>query len=71
MEVTIGLQAVIVALTSIICQFLRRKPITELLTSGKFGLEASLPGFLCLVATLVLLYIWKPRKEREENTFRF
>ncbi|NTW44699.1 MAG: CPBP family intramembrane metalloprotease, partial [Anaerolineaceae bacterium] len=31
MDVSFGLQAVIVALTSFICQLLRRKPITELL----------------------------------------
>lgn len=30
-EVSIGLQAILVVLTSIICQFLRRKPLTELL----------------------------------------
>jgi len=30
------------------------------LTGGQFGLEASTPGLICLVATLVLLSKWKP-----------
>jgi hypothetical protein len=39
----------------------------EWLTGGKFGLEASLPGLICVMATLVLIYIWKPRKETEKK----
>lgn len=34
------------------------------LTGGAFGLEASVPGFLCVVATILLLLRWKPA-ERE------
>lgn len=30
------------------------------LTGGQFGLEASTPGLICLVATLILLSKWKP-----------
>lgn len=39
----------------------------EWLTGGEFGLEASLPGLVCVIVVLALIYIWKPRKEREEN----
>jgi len=39
----------------------------EWLTGGKFGLEASLPGLMCVMAALVLIYIWKPRKEKEKK----
>lgn len=31
------------------------------LTGGRFGLEASLPGLVCVVAALVLLYLWRPK----------
>lgn len=37
MDVSIGLQAVIVVLASLVCQWLRRKPLAELL--GKFGVR--------------------------------
>ena len=30
------------------------------LTGGSFGLEASLPGLICVVITIVILYKWKP-----------
>jgi membrane protease YdiL (CAAX protease family) len=30
------------------------------LTGGQFGLEASLPGLVCVVVTLLLLNTWKP-----------
>jgi len=30
------------------------------LTGGTFGLEASIPGLVCVVAAIVLLYRWKP-----------
>jgi membrane protease YdiL (CAAX protease family) len=33
------------------------------LDGGRFGLEASLPGLLCLVALLVLLWRWRPTPE--------
>jgi len=40
------------------------KPIftggTEWLTGGQFGLEASVPGLIFVVGTLILLYKWKP-----------
>lgn len=39
----------------------------EWLTGGQFGLEASLPGLVCLVAVLVFIYIWKPHKEMEKK----
>lgn len=32
------------------------------LTSGQFGLEASLPGLLCVVIALLILYMRKPEK---------
>jgi hypothetical protein len=34
------------------------------LTGGRFGLEASVPGLSCVVATL-LLNKWKPRTAKE------
>ncbi|CAN5390135.1 hypothetical protein BH10BAC3_BH10BAC3_19820 [soil metagenome] len=30
------------------------------LTGGSFGLEASLPGLVCVVITIIILYKWKP-----------
>lgn len=33
------------------------------LTGGDFGLEASLPGLVCVIITVVLLYRWKPSFE--------
>ena len=36
--------------------------IPEWLTGGQFGLEASVPGLVCVIAALILIYIWKPRK---------
>jgi len=32
------------------------------LTGGQFGLEASLPGLICLVAMLLILSKWKPKR---------
>lgn len=38
------------------------------LTGGPFGLEASLPGLICVVVTLLLLInIWKPSTEKMES----
>ncbi len=34
--------------------------IPHWLTGGQFGLEASILGLICIVGTLILLYIWKP-----------
>ncbi len=36
------------------------------LTGGQFGLEASAPGLICLVAALILLYKWKPVTRTKE-----
>ncbi len=36
------------------------------LTGGQFGLEASAPGLICLVAALFLLYKWKPVTRTKE-----
>jgi hypothetical protein len=33
------------------------------LTGGSFGLEASIPGLICVIAMTVLLYRWKPQKQ--------
>lgn len=44
------------------------KETSPLLTGGKFGLEASLPGLLFLILFLLILYKWKPvsrPKDRE------
>ena len=30
------------------------------LTGGSFGLEASVPGLLCVVVAIVLLWLWRP-----------
>ena len=32
------------------------------LTGGQFGLEASIPGLICVVIALLMFYIWKPTK---------
>lgn len=32
-------------------------------TGGQFGLEASIPGLICVVIALLLLYMWKPAVE--------
>ena len=34
--------------------------VPEWLTGGQFGLEASVPGLICVIGTLILLYMWKP-----------
>lgn len=34
--------------------------VPEWLTGGQFGIEASLPGLVCVVVSLILLYKWKP-----------
>jgi membrane protease YdiL (CAAX protease family) len=34
--------------------------VPEWLTGGQFGLEASIPGLIFAVVTLILLYKWKP-----------
>ena len=34
--------------------------VPEWVTGGQFGLEASVLGLICVVVTLLLLYIWKP-----------
>jgi uncharacterized protein len=35
------------------------------LTGGLFGLEASVPGLICVVAALLLLNMWRPRTGKE------
>jgi len=40
------------------------------LTGGQFGLEASAPGLICLVAIVILLYKWKPAVEKREPTIK-
>jgi hypothetical protein len=32
------------------------------LTGGAFGLEASVPGFVCVVSATVLLWMWRPKQ---------
>ena len=34
--------------------------IPEWLTGGQFGIEASIPGLVFVIATLILLYKWRP-----------
>lgn len=64
-EVSIGLQALLVVLTSFICQFLRRKPLVELWgkLDGRWLMELCLGGLigsaLMLVPALILwLFGW-------------
>ena len=40
------------------------------LTGGAFGLEASLPGLICVVVTLILFNNWKPPVEKMEPTMK-
>jgi uncharacterized protein len=40
------------------------------LTGGAFGLEASLPGLICVVMTLILFNNWKPPVEKMEPTMK-
>ncbi len=40
------------------------------LTGGQFGLEASLPGLICVILTLILIGNWKPSEENLEPTVR-
>jgi hypothetical protein len=40
------------------------------LTGGQFGLEASLPGLICIVVTLLLLKNWTPFIENMESVIR-
>ena len=37
------------------------------LTGGQFGLEASLPGLICVVMTLIMLYMMKPEKTKSNT----
>ena len=37
------------------------------LTGGQFGLEASVPGLICVVATLFLIDMWKLRTAKEST----
>ena len=32
------------------------------LTGGAFGLEASIPGLIAVIITIIILYKWKPAK---------
>lgn len=34
---------------------------SEWLTGGKFGLEASIPGLICIVICTIFLYYWNPK----------
>ena len=34
--------------------------VPDWLTGGQFGIEASVPGLICVVVTLIVLYLWKP-----------
>lgn len=43
--------------------------VPEWVTGGKFGIEASLPGLICVVVTLFLLYKWKPFVETGKSMF--
>ena len=63
MDVSIGLQAVIIVLASWICQWLRRKPLAELL--GKFNVRwfkelglGSLIGSALMLAPALILWIF-------------
>jgi membrane protease YdiL (CAAX protease family) len=40
------------------------------LTGGQFGLEASLPGLICIVVTLILVSNWKPSEGNLEPALR-
>jgi len=40
------------------------------LTGGPFGLEASLPGLICVVVILILFNNWKPQVEKIEPTMK-
>jgi membrane protease YdiL (CAAX protease family) len=43
---------------------------SDLLTGGTFGLEASIPGLISVIITIILLYKWKPVIiERNSQTF--
>lgn len=60
-EVSIGLQAILVMLTSMICQFMRRKPIEELLgkLDRRWVKELCLGGLVGFVLMLIpALIIW-------------
>lgn len=37
------------------------------LTGGKFGLEASIPGLITVIITIILLYHWNPNKPKKIN----
>lgn len=38
------------------------------MTGGSFGLEASLPGLVCVIGTTFLLYRWKPTTALQQTT---
>ena len=38
------------------------------LTGGSFGLEASMPGLICVIMAIVFLYKWKPAINRKKET---
>jgi uncharacterized protein len=38
------------------------------MTGGSFGLEASVPGLVCVIVTTFLLYRWKPTLALEQST---
>jgi len=44
--------------------------VPEWLTGGQFGLEASVPGLICVVVTLVFLYNWNPPRESVKKRIR-
>jgi hypothetical protein len=35
------------------------------LTGGAFGLEASVPGFVCVVAASATLWLWRPSRAHQ------
>jgi uncharacterized protein len=41
--------------------------VPDWLTGGAFGLEASLPGLIAVIVTIIFLYRWKPGKNNHLN----
>ena len=40
------------------------------LTGGSFGLEASVPGLICVIITIILLYKWNPAPSISQLTLK-
>lgn len=43
------------------------KDVPNWLTGGKFGLEASIPGLITVIFTIILLYYWNPHQPKKIN----